>query len=108
MSTPDAPAVDYAFWRERIARAEASGGLAVLRCVDGVPPELLRALLDAHEREAAREQSADTLREHQSAGIDRAAREVAERAYAYGPEAVWAAQTNTFAAIIRRNLEVDG
>lgn len=55
MSTPDAPVVDYAYWRERIARAEASGGLAVLRCVDGVPPELLRALLAAHEREAAKE-----------------------------------------------------
>lgn len=50
--------------------------------------------------------SGATLREHQSEGIERAAREVAERAYAYGPEATWAAQANAFAAIIRRNLEV--
>lgn len=50
MSTPDTPVVDYAWWRNLCDVAEADGnGPYVV-----VQTHTLRALLDAHEREAGR------------------------------------------------------
>ena len=101
MSTPDTLVVDYAFWRTLCDVAEADGPSPYVV----VQTHTLRALLDAHEREAAREQSADTLRAHQEAGIDRAAREIAALCADHAG-LVFVPGTDDLAAIMRREMEI--
>lgn len=52
--TTRAPAeqVNYEYWRDVCHRAKNRSGLRALQLVDNVPPELLLALLDAHEQAA--------------------------------------------------------